>query len=83
MEIRGGSLRAQVEKWLGPISTSRARVTQFSRSRYKTWRYVRVESVCTSSVYEIVFFRHDDGAWRVFPPENRLPAIGQYGIQRT
>jgi hypothetical protein len=25
---------------------------------------------------EIVFFRHDDGSWCVFPPAPRRPAMG-------
>jgi len=32
-------------------------------------RYVRVEAVRPTGVLALLFFRHDDGSWQVFPPE--------------
>lgn len=69
------SLRFQVEKWLGSASSSQTRVTRFSRSRQNPWRCVRVEALRTSGTLSIVFFRHDDGSWRVFPPQGHRPTM--------
>jgi hypothetical protein len=32
------------------------------------WRAVRIEVTVSSTAFAIVFFRHDDGSWRVYPP---------------
>ena len=69
------SLRRLVEKWFGPDSEMRARVTHFSHSRASRWRYVRVESRRATGELSIFFFRHDDGSWSVFPPETRRPSM--------
>lgn len=65
------SLHVQVEKWLGSVSSLQTRVTRFSRSRQNPWRCVRVEALRASGTLSIVFFRHDDGSWCVFPPQGR------------
>lgn len=75
MRVGERSLRALVEKWLGLDAVKRARVTRFRRSVQHPWPYVRVEVTRPSGVLAIMFFRHDDGSWCVFPPEHRPPAI--------
>jgi hypothetical protein len=65
------SLHVQVEKWLGSVSSLQTRVTRFSRSAQNPWRCVRVEALRGSGTLSIVFFRHDDGSWCVFPPQGR------------
>ncbi len=75
MNARERSLRALVEKWLGANPATRVRVTRFSHSPRKPWRYVCVESVRASGAFSIVFFRHDDGCWCVFPPRIERPAL--------
>ncbi|KXU82205.1 hypothetical protein CI15_32085 [Paraburkholderia monticola] len=75
MNTRQTSLRRLVEKWLGPDSGVRARVTHFSHSRASRWRYVCVASQRASGELSIFFFRHDDGSWSVFPPQARCPTL--------
>nr|WP_245004917.1 hypothetical protein [Paraburkholderia sacchari] len=72
---RQGSLRSLVEKWLGPATAQALRVTRFSRSCARPWRYVCVEMTRSSGDVALVFFRHDDGSWCVFPPMAARPAI--------
>ncbi|WP_238287660.1 MULTISPECIES: hypothetical protein [Caballeronia] len=75
MNTRETSLRRLVEKWLGPESEMRARVTLFSHSRASRWRYVCVASRRASGELSIFFFRHEDGSWSVFPPQARRPTM--------
>lgn len=69
------SLRLLVEKWLAPTPTMPARVARFSRMTADQRRYVCVESMRPTGTLVIFFFRHDDGAWRVFPPAAERPAM--------
>ena len=75
MRIREGSLRVLVEKWIGQDLIRSARFTRFRRSRQKPWRHVCVETTRPAGAIAIVFFRHDDGSWYVFPPDAKRPAI--------
>ena len=75
MGTREKSLRVLVENWLGPDAAKHARVTRFSHSRRKQWRYVCVEADHPSGRLAFVFFRHDEGSWCVFPPEYKRPAM--------
>ncbi|CAE6821881.1 hypothetical protein [Paraburkholderia domus] len=70
------TLRLLVDKWLGPRSELRTRITRLSRFRQAQRRYVCVEAVRSSGALAIVFFRHDDGSWCVFPPMSRRPEMG-------
>lgn len=76
MSISGNSLRALVEKWIG--GTRDVRVTQFNHGRDEQYRFVRVEGSSDKSPIALIFFRHDDGSWCVFPPERRRPAMNLY-----
>ncbi|MFM0071608.1 hypothetical protein PQQ86_10575 [Paraburkholderia sediminicola] len=69
------SLRRLVERWFGPDSAMRARVTFFSHSRASRWRYVCVASRRASGDLSIFFFRHEDGSWSVLPPETKRPTM--------
>nr|WP_240975379.1 hypothetical protein [Paraburkholderia aromaticivorans] len=69
MSFRDASLRSLVEKWLGAELAACARVTRFSHTRRKQWRYICVQARGSSSNLAFVFFRHDDGSWCVFPPD--------------
>lgn len=62
------SLRAMVEDWLAPDPTMGVRVTEFRNRRSKRECYVCVETLRTEGPLALFFFRHKDGAWRVFPP---------------
>jgi hypothetical protein len=63
------SLRSLVEKWLTPTSTTPVRVARFGRTASKGRRYVHIEVLRPEGPVALFFFRHDDGTWRVFPPE--------------
>jgi hypothetical protein len=76
MSVRERSLRKVVESWLGAEAGNGFRITRVSRSRRKLWRYVCVESVRKDGAMALVFFRHDDGSWCVFPPAPRRPVMG-------
>jgi hypothetical protein len=78
MNLGETSLRLTVEKWLAPSATTTVRVTRFSRIRTSKSRYVCVESSRQDGAIALFFFRHSDGAWRVFPPEiQRLTICAQ------
>jgi hypothetical protein len=68
-------LRSVVEKW---FATAPIRVTRFKWSGMGHSRSVRVEARSSSKALSIVFFKHEDGAWRVFPPDGRRPAMRFY-----
>jgi len=76
MSTRERSLSVLVEKWLGQDLMGNARVTRFSQSRHKPWRSVCVETTQPAGSIAIVFFRHDDGSWCVFPPDAKRPEMG-------
>ncbi|MBB6322627.1 hypothetical protein FHX56_005982 [Paraburkholderia tropica] len=70
------SLRALVNDWLG--HSGHFRVTRPGRTKKMPWRVVKVEVARASGTFEIVFFRHDDGSWCVYPPTPPLfarPAV--------
>ncbi|MBP0588514.1 hypothetical protein J8I87_02025 [Paraburkholderia sp. LEh10] len=75
MNVHQQSLRELVEKWLSPTPATPLRVTQFSRTRDSNRRYVCVEVARPACSVAIMFFRHDDGSWRVFPPRRERPAM--------
>ncbi|MCI0148821.1 hypothetical protein KNO81_23350 [Paraburkholderia sediminicola] len=70
------SLRRVVESWLGTQNTRHIRVTRFSDARGKRCRYARVEIDRDKGSLVMLFFRHDDGSWCVFPPPPHRPVLG-------
>ena len=76
MNIAEKSLRFLVEKWLAPTPTMRIRVVQSGRMGLHKRRYVRVEASAATGSRAIFFFRHDDGAWCVFPAIARPAMMG-------
>jgi hypothetical protein len=74
------SLRVLVEKWLGAVSAGHLQVRSIHRLRAGHNRCVCIEveraSGSGSSAFTLFFFRHDDGAWHVYPPEAVRPAMG-------
>jgi len=61
------SLRHLVEKWSGPYVLGRVRLTRVGRSVPLRCRCVRVDFACASRPMSILFFRHEDGFWYLFP----------------
>jgi hypothetical protein len=73
--IREHSLRTQVEKWLAPGLSAAVHVTEFSRTLAGRKRYVCVETSSPFGSRALLFFRHDDGCWCVFPPAANRPKV--------
>lgn len=72
------SLRLLVGKWFGPAAAVSVHVMEFSRTASDRRRYVRVGALRAQGLLTIVFFRHDDGSWNVFPPKANTPAMRPY-----
>ena len=70
------SLRRLVDKWLGDMPQRSVRVTGYGHCQRNKWRYVRIETLCSSGARALFFFRHDDGSWCIYPPATRRPAMG-------
>ena len=78
MDIAKGSLRLLVEKWFAPTPVAPVRVTRLSPAGSNQMRCVRVEALRAAGSIAILFFRHDDGTWCVFPPRRRRLAMRAY-----
>lgn len=72
------SLHWIVDKWLAPTLAMPARVCYVRRSGTRHGRLVCVEALRPGGALSIVFFRHDDGSWNVFPPAADRPAMNGY-----
>ena len=73
-------LRTLVGKWFGPSAVVGIRVMEFSRTGTDRRRYVRIGTALADGSLTIVFFRHDDGSWNVFPAKASRPAMGAYRL---
>ena len=69
------SLHLMVEQWLAPDPARGVRVIEFRNRRSPRECYVCVETFRTSGPVALFFFRHQDGAWRIFPPNRERPAM--------
>lgn len=76
MSRRMTSLRHLVHDWLGQVD--RIQVSRAARSTNMPWRAVRIEVMRRSTSFAIVFFRHGDGSWCVYPPNIVVPAMRFY-----
>jgi hypothetical protein len=72
------SLRMLVNKWFGVDSVARVRVMEFGRTISDRRRYVRIGTWRHGGYLTIVFFRHDDKSWNVFPSKVGMPAMQAY-----
>ncbi|VVD94658.1 hypothetical protein PTE30175_01737 [Pandoraea terrae] len=70
MDTGKTSLRSLIDKWLGPSPERQLGGTRFGRTANGV-RYVSVEVLRMAGPLTIAFFRHEDGAWCVFPPRAR------------
>ncbi|WP_322047363.1 hypothetical protein [Paraburkholderia sp. J67] len=71
------TLRSLVDKWLAPTFSAPAHVAQVGRLLATRSRFVRIDRRTSSGALTIVFFRHNDGSWCVFPPAQTKPAMCQ------
>lgn len=69
------SLRRQVEKWFGSAQAISIHVSRVPGTigPVSGYRCVRVSQ--PSRALEIVFFRHGDKSWRVYPPPIARPTF--------
>lgn len=75
MASSGRSLRLMVEHWLVGNSSKGVRVTAFRNRRSESECYVCVEAFRGTRPVAMFFFRHQDGTWRIYPPNRKLPAL--------
>jgi hypothetical protein len=68
MQSEEKSLRWLIEKWLPSTPDASLRLTRYAGSKSRRRRIVRVQTSGAGMPFDIFFFRHDDGAWRIFPP---------------
>ncbi|VVE54220.1 hypothetical protein PTE30175_04810 [Pandoraea terrae] len=69
------SLRSLIDKWVASTPASPIRLTRLTYAKRRSVRCVRAESIRASGSLAIFFFRHDDGAWCVFPPMSERPTM--------
>jgi len=69
------SLRVMVENWLAPFPETPIRVTEFRKRHWTGDCYVRVETQDPSGPVSMLFFRHRNGSWCVFPASPEKPAM--------
>jgi len=67
------SLRFAIDKWLAPTPAAPVHIVRYPRSSSGHGRYVLAQSWGRSLA--IYFFQHEDGAWRVFPPSQKVPML--------
>lgn len=58
------SLHRQIEKWFGANHSASIRITRPATANNS--RCITVSR--PDNAYAIVFFRHGDGSWQVYPP---------------
>jgi hypothetical protein len=74
MSPAGKTQHWAVDRWLGPTSATHLRKLRFYRARMHR-RRVCVEAMDSGGLLSILFFRHDDGSWNVYPPAKARPAM--------
>ena len=67
------SLRVFIEDWFG--SGELFTITRPDRAKTLPCRAVKVEVARSSGPLAIVFFRHSDGSWCVYPPRIVRPTM--------
>jgi hypothetical protein len=72
------SLRLQIEKLVGSSCKDRASVRVIHRSRSGRTCRVCIQVERPAGSFALFFFRHDDGTWHVFPPDQTRPEMGGY-----
>ncbi|SAK65887.1 hypothetical protein AWB81_02631 [Caballeronia arationis] len=78
MNTHTSSLHRLVDKWLGPTQATPARVIRVTRKGAHSTRCVRVEVERHSGLLAVLFFRHEDGTWCVFPPTSNRPSMNAF-----
>ena len=75
MKLQESSLRALIDKWFAPTETAPVHVTRWTSAMSSRTKCVLARSSNSENSLAIFFFRHADGAWRVFPPAPQKPEM--------
>ena len=75
MSRRTSTLHRLVDKWIGPTEATPLRVVRLKSKGAKKSRCICVEAQRPLGRLSILFFRHGDGIWRVFPPNSSGPSM--------
>ena len=75
METKNTALRILAQKWLGTSPEMPVRVISFGRIPWNRRRYVCVRASRSAGALTFYFFLHDDGQWRMFPPDVERPMM--------
>ena len=67
------SLRAVADKWLALLPDATFHVTRLAHGQKRHRQCVHVRVTRASGEVGMFFFRHDDGAWYIFPPREAGP----------
>ncbi|EEF26011.1 conserved hypothetical protein [Ricinus communis] len=78
MNLEVGSLRWLIDKWVAPTPATPVRLIRYGGANSNRRRCVIAQSSEATRSLAIVFFRHDDGTWCVFPPVPRRPMMHAY-----
>lgn len=73
------SLRAMADKWLALRQDTMVEVRRCARGGNNKRRCVYVRAIGMASEVGLFFFRHDDGAWYIFPPSDASPVVRIFG----
>ncbi|MGF6979537.1 hypothetical protein QFZ94_008052 [Paraburkholderia sp. JPY465] len=76
MERKPRSLHAMADKWLGLQPEKQVRAKRLAHGRRWRGSCVYVSAAGAMGEVGMFFFRHDDGAWYIFPPGESRPSIG-------
>ena len=69
------TLHRLVDKWFGPAQATPLRVVRVKSKGAHPSRCICVEALRPMGRLSILFFRHGDGIWRVFPPNSTGPSM--------
>ncbi|HKT99561.1 MAG TPA: hypothetical protein VJS30_23995 [Paraburkholderia sp.] len=81
------SLRAVADKWLALRPDTLVEVKRCAHGRKNGHAYGRgskrrcvyIRAIGAASEVGLFFFRHDDGAWYIFPPSDVSPVVRIFG----
>lgn len=81
------SLRAVADKWLALRPDTLLEVTRCAHGRKagraheaaSKRRCVYIRAIGAASELGLFFFRHEDGAWYIFPPSDASPIVHIFG----
>jgi hypothetical protein len=69
------SLQQSIDKWFSPTQRDQIRVTRFRRNILGGQTGVMVRLLGATDTIELLFFRHSDGTWCIFPAAERGPTM--------